>query len=90
MKLPRPVSYIERISSSLYIMLAPSEKSGAGIMDRISVSLSFIYAVVASHTSARLNEHIFDAIPTAMPWFGFTSIDGNAAGRSVGSFISPS
>jgi hypothetical protein len=56
-----------------------------------SISLSvvvfgfFSRAMVPSQISARLNEQIYDAIPTAMPVFGHTRMFGNDVGRSAGS-----
>ena len=45
-----------------------------------------MYADAASQTSLRLKLQIWLAMPTAMPWFGFTSIFGNVVGKSTGSF----
>jgi hypothetical protein len=69
------------------MIVAPPEKSGAGIADIISKSGSLIKAAVASQTSFRLKEQILEAIPTAIPVLAFTRTDGYDAGRSVGSFI---
>ena len=44
-------------------------------------------AIVASQTSARLNEQIDEARPTAMPRFGETSTLGKDVGSKRGSFI---
>ena len=44
-------------------------------------------AAAVLHTSRRLNEQIFDAMPTAMPMLAETSTFGNVVGRSDGSFI---
>ena len=57
-------------------------------MSRIlsTVALGFLRsAIVASHISARLNEQIEQAIPTAIPRFGETRIFGKVVGKSVGS-----
>ena len=63
---------------------------GAFIISIKSVFSSSIYEHTASQTSPRLKEHILDAIPTAIPVFGETSIFGNAVGKRTGSFIEPS
>ena len=44
-------------------------------------------SIVPSHISARLKEHIDDAMPTAMPRFGDTRMFGNFVGRRSGSVI---
>ncbi len=78
------------ISAASIRISAPVSKSGAGISVRTSTEGSRMKAAVARQTSARLNEQMLLAIPTAMPWFAFTRIVGNVAGSSVGSSSVPS
>ena len=49
--------------------------------------LLFSRAIVVSHTSARLNPQILDAMPTAMPWFAETRMLGKVVGSKAGSFM---
>ena len=46
-----------------------------------------LQAIVESHISPRLNEHIEHAIPTAIPRLGETRMFGNVVGNKVGSVI---
>jgi hypothetical protein len=46
-----------------------------------------ISAMVVLQISARLNEQILEAIPTAIPWLADTSTLGNVVGSRLGSFM---
>ena len=48
------------------------------------------HATVVSQTSARLNEQMFDAMPTAMPMLAETRTFGKVVGRRTGSCMEPS
>ena len=65
----------------------PVEKSGARRVSAMSHSGFWRYAISVRQTSSRLNEQMFDAMPTAIPVFAETSTFGKVVGRSVGSFI---
>ena len=67
----------------------PVGKSGPVIISisfSIVISGFFIYAVIASHTSVRLCEGMFVAIPTAIPDAPLSNKAGSFPGRSSGSF----
>ena len=51
---------------------------------------SFIRATVVAHSSARLNEQMLQAMPTAMPRVLLARMVGKVTGSRVGSVVVPS
>ena len=88
--LKNPNTTVDRL---LDIIKAPDFPGGAEIIyDREQMRKiyetgvgSFKRAIVASQSSDKLNEHIEQAIPTAMPRFGESKIFGKVVGNRTGS-----
>ena len=88
--LPRPFSSTFAISAASYRIVPPPTKSGAGRSCIRSAWSSFISAMVALHSSARLKEQMLDAMPTAMPSVLLARMVGKVTGSMVGSVVVPS
>ena len=88
--LPRPVSKMSRIWAASYRICPPPTKSGAGMVEPMSWFGSLSRATVVAHSSARLNEQMLHAMPTAMPSVLLARMVGKVTGSRVGSVVVPS